>query len=634
MLRLICTTALALVCNFAQLYCQQSVGIGTQTPHASAILEVKSNNKGLMIPRVNLLSETDIVTVTNPALSLLLYNSNNSLPDGEGFYFWNGSKWSKLTTRTNLENLVWGVSGNSGTDANVHFIGTTDNRALSFRTNNILSGKIEPANNNTYWGQSAGASVTTGNNNTFLGQNAGMAVTTGTGNLFAGHNAGVNSIGGIGNVFLGQGAGKSNLYADKNVFVGEDAGFSNTDGSGLTAVGNRALYLNTYGFNNTAIGFHALSSNESGSFNTAVGDSALANSRSSSNTAIGAWALKENFNGALNTAIGQSAMTANTNGHGNTAVGYAVMFQNITGTNNTAIGRWALEANTTGDQNSAVGYLSLNSNTTGNLNTAIGSNTLQDNTTGYENTALGYQALYKNTTGFYNVAVGRTALLSNTNGERNAAFGADALRENVSGFQNTACGNSALEHNLVGDRNTSLGFNSGPAIGQTSLNNTTSIGAGARVTTSNTMVFGDDDINRWAFGLTTTNAQHALEVGDAVNNGNGAYLTQGGVWTNASDLNKKEDFSNPDKAELLQKILQLDILRWKYKGSEEYHIGPMAQDFYKLFGLGTGEKGISTVDPAGIALAAIQEQQRMIEKQGEMIRQLTQKVEELVKSKE
>jgi predicted nuclease with TOPRIM domain len=33
----------------------------------------------------------------------------------------------------------------------------------------------------------------------------------------------------------------------------------------------------------------------------------------------------------------------------------------------------------------------------------------------------------------------------------------------------------------------------------------------------------------------------------------------------------------------------------------------MAQDFYASFGLGEDEKTISTIDPAGVALAAIQE---------------------------
>jgi len=37
------------------------------------------------------------------------------------------------------------------------------------------------------------------------------------------------------------------------------------------------------------------------------------------------------------------------------------------------------------------------------------------------------------------------------------------------------------------------------------------------------------------------------------------------------------------------------------------HIGPTAQDFKKVFGVGENDKTISTIDPSGIALAAIKE---------------------------
>ena len=36
-----------------------------------------------------------------------------------------------------------------------------------------------------------------------------------------------------------------------------------------------------------------------------------------------------------------------------------------------------------------------------------------------------------------------------------------------------------------------------------------------------------------------------------------------------------------------------------------WHIGPVAEDFYAAFGLGDTNKGISSVDTVGVALAAI-----------------------------
>jgi len=88
----------------------------------------------------------------------------------------------------------------------------------------------------------------------------------------------------------------------------------------------------------------------------------------------------------------------------------------------------------------------------------------------------------------------------------------------------------------------------------------------------------------------------------------GAYVTTGGVWTNASDRNKKENFTQLDGADILSKIAQLPVTEWNYKNeaTSVTHIGPMAQDFYALFKLGGSDTSISTIDPAGIALIGIQ----------------------------
>jgi hypothetical protein len=88
----------------------------------------------------------------------------------------------------------------------------------------------------------------------------------------------------------------------------------------------------------------------------------------------------------------------------------------------------------------------------------------------------------------------------------------------------------------------------------------------------------------------------------------GANLTLGGVWSSKSDRNSKENFQPIDKQALLEKLDQLDITEWNYKVEDDgvRHIGPMAQDFYKIFGVGTDDKTISSLDPAGVALVAIQ----------------------------
>ena len=107
------------------------------------MLDIKNANKGVLLPRVSLLDETDVTTIPSPIVSLLIFNNNAALPDGKGVYFWNGSKWSKLATVTNFTNSFWNISGNSSINPNTDFIGTIDNTPIVFRTNDILSGKID-----------------------------------------------------------------------------------------------------------------------------------------------------------------------------------------------------------------------------------------------------------------------------------------------------------------------------------------------------------------------------------------------------------------------------------------------------------------------------------------------------------
>ena len=75
----------------------QSVGINNPTPHASAILDVKSNTKGVLLPRT---STTSRNAIASPAKGLLLYDTTTS-----GFWFHNGSAWAQLSVGNSGWNL-------------------------------------------------------------------------------------------------------------------------------------------------------------------------------------------------------------------------------------------------------------------------------------------------------------------------------------------------------------------------------------------------------------------------------------------------------------------------------------------------------------------------------------------------
>jgi len=175
------------------------------------------------------------------------------------------------------------------------------------------------------------------------------------------------------NTFLGNDALISNTTGASDTAIGDSALTSNTTGIMNTANGASALFSNTTGDKNTATGFQALYTNTTGFDNTANGDSALfRNTTGFNNTATGAGALESNGIGGNNTAVGEAALQSNTIGSYNTATGVGALLFNTTGSENTAFGDAALQLNTTGGGDTAVGVNALLSNTTGNSNIALG----------------------------------------------------------------------------------------------------------------------------------------------------------------------------------------------------------------------------------------------------------------------
>ena len=87
----------------------------------------------------------------------------------------------------------------------------------------------------------------------------------------------------------------------------------------------------------------------------------------------------------------------------------------------------------------------------------------------------------------------------------------------------------------------------------------------------------------------------------------GGDLKIGGTLIQASSREIKTDFVELDHSDILNKIDQLSVTQWSYKKDQGKinHIGPMAEEFYALFDVGLDNKGLSSVDTAGVALAAI-----------------------------
>ena len=104
-------------------------------------------------------------------------------------------------------------------------------------------------------------------------------------------------------------------------------------------------------------------------------------------------------------------------------------------------------------------------------------------------------------------------------------------------------------------------------------------------------------------------------------NGN---LELGGLLTEASSRLLKENFTLVDGHTVLETLATMPISTWNYKTDDASirHMGPMAQDFYTAFGLGTDAEHIAPLDANGVAMAAIQALHQKEQAQAERIADL------------
>ena len=493
------------------------VGIGTTSPNASSMLDITSTNSGLLIPRIPLVSATDLSIITSPITSLLVYNSGFA---PNGYYYWNGSIWVQLAVGSNTD---WSLTGNTGTSSATNFFGTTDDVDIVFKRFNVSAG---------YIGNPIGATPSTLNvKNTIFGANSLLNSTTGYRNTVIGSNVMTGNTSGSINVAIGDAALASNTSGIENTAVGVGALFSNASNNSNTAIGRNALTTSTADFN-TAVGDRALTANTLGTQNTAIGVSSLRlNTQGNNNTASGVFALRSNTIGNNNTALGYQSFYSNSTGGSNVGLGYQAGY-NETGSNKLYI------ANTNADASNALiygefdnkivrvnGTLQINnpasapgyslpivrgtngqvlqtngagatswasassdwsitgnsglSGTTNFLGTTdavdvafrrsnLAAGKLSATSTSFgvgalsagattNNAAFGNNALTLST-GTDNVAVGLSALAANTTGTANTALGKSALAANSTGAQNTAIGSNALALNTT-TGNTAMGYN-------------------------------------------------------------------------------------------------------------------------------------------------------------------------------
>jgi hypothetical protein len=80
-----------------------------------------------------------------------------------------------------------------------------------------------------------------------------------------------------------------------------------------------------------------------------------------------------------------------------------------------------------------------------------------------------------------------------------------------------------------------------------------------------------------------------------------------GVFNCTSSRATKENFALVSGEDILSRLRKVPVSTWNYitEGQQSRHIGPMAEDFYTAFRLGTTDKAIGIQDAVGVSLAAV-----------------------------
>lgn len=249
---------LALICNVSIMAQNVSINADGTVPDNSAMLDVSSTTRGLLIPRM---TEVQRNAIVNPASGLLIIQLDNN----PGFYYNNGTSaspdWVRLETSDDNTQSIEDEDG----DTKVETEESDDEDIIRFdaggtevlRIDSESRLNITNSRSSLFVGNQAGADINTGTSNTFLGYEAGANNTNGSSNTFVGYRTGFVSTTSGNNTFIGSLSGDANTSGADNTFLGLQSGSATNSGSHNTFIGKNAGRINTTGANNTFLGINS-----------------------------------------------------------------------------------------------------------------------------------------------------------------------------------------------------------------------------------------------------------------------------------------------------------------------------------------------------------------------------------------
>jgi hypothetical protein len=333
--------------------------------------------------------------------------------------------------------------------------------------------------------------------------------------------------------------------------------------------------------------------------------------------------------GIEDTFMGTQAGANDTSGSQNTFMGYLTGADNTTGNNNTFVGTSAGLDNTTGSDNTYIGYWAGNANQTASQNTFVGYYAGSSNTTGGNNTYMGFEAGYSDIIGAGNVFLGFEAGYTETGSNKlyidNCYTGGgsctspliygefDTRSVAINGFLGITSAANTLLSLATTSTTGGAGFQfSVPNGGIWYFKGTQDNGFKIRdaAHSKDVMYFQTSTGN---VGIGTDSPAYPLEMES------GAYVSTGGVWTNASSREYKDNIKDLSVEEAARTFEGLNPVTFTYKkevGAQ--HVGFIAEDVPDLVAT-QDRKGLSPMDIVAVLTKVVQEQQQTLKQKSQVI---------------
>lgn len=108
-------------------FAQLKIGDNPATINKASILELESLRQGLLLPRI---ADTTLAPLNTAPDGMIIYHTQS-----QALLVRRGGYWSKLVDSLNASAGTWLLKGNAGTNPANSYLGTSDNQALSIRTN-------------------------------------------------------------------------------------------------------------------------------------------------------------------------------------------------------------------------------------------------------------------------------------------------------------------------------------------------------------------------------------------------------------------------------------------------------------------------------------------------------------------